>query len=42
VTRRGSSATARGAAKARARFDAADVFSGVVIGNVVVAGPGDR
>jgi hypothetical protein len=42
VIRRASRAIPLGAAVAPARFDAAGVFTGVVIGNVVVAGPGDR
>jgi hypothetical protein len=39
---RASSAVPSAAAAGPARFDAAGVFTGVVIGNVVVAGPGDR
>jgi hypothetical protein len=42
VTRRASSATMNAGAGARARFDVAGVFTGVVIGNVVVAGPGEQ
>jgi hypothetical protein len=42
VTRRASSAAVSAAAGAPARFDGAGVFTAVVIGNVVVAGPGDR
>jgi hypothetical protein len=42
VIRRASSAAVHAAAGAPARFDGAGVFTGVGIGNVVVAGPGDR
>jgi hypothetical protein len=42
VIRRASSATASAAVGAPARFDVVGVFTGDVIGNVVVAGPGER
>jgi hypothetical protein len=42
ATRAASGAAGSAAAEVPARFDASGVFTGVVIGNVVVAGPGDR